>query len=256
MKNEQIRQAWDSVNPSAETQQRMLGQVLTKAQSTTRTSRTTARWPLWKALIPVGAAVVLAAAVGISLFQNPPFPLDASHGVEVFYVDDEPGSFSAELVPMTEEELLTGVDIFTGTVTKIEYIKILFSDWEAYDTILTVRTSEILRGSLSPDDETRILVSPAVGQICSICQTTEKLSVGSRVLLLGTPSTSGFASSVDGTEVFYYCDAAPYYLSDPIRPIFLETDSGVQISDLWPTLSSQSYTSLDEVVPIIYSMIT
>lgn len=254
MKSDRILAAWDSVNPDQETRVRMLGRVLTQAETKPVRRR---RWQWW-VLAPAGVGMALIVAlVAPMVFNGKDFPLTSSTGVDVTYVNHAPReSIEMDLVPRTESELLSGVDIFSGKVVKIETIKVSFSDWSDYMSILTIEINEVVRGDLSRGAQTQILSSIPVGTICSICSTIERMKVGSQALFLATPASEGYAASLDGSEVFQYSDAGAYYLSDPVRPIFLENRSGIQFAAFaWPSLTTRSINDINSVIEAIRSMI-
>jgi hypothetical protein len=267
--------AWDEVTPDLTTRDRLWGAIVAATDSVTAASpaqpihpaeharptrrRTRRRW-LW-ALAPVGA-VLLAAALVIPRWADwgRAVSLTDSHGVRVAYTDPPSGSLAADLVPMTEAELLDGADIFAGTVVGIQGIKVTFSDYDTAMSLLTVRVSEVVSeavsGELSPGDDVTILVSPAVGLTCSICQVSGQLAVGAAAVFVAHPAAEGWAAALDGSEVFYYSDVAGYYLPDPVRYVFLDTDAGVAFATSgWPSLAPLS-TPLDNNLSLAPNLAT
>jgi hypothetical protein len=157
----------------------------------------------------------------------------------VTYTNPPAGDFAAELVPQTEAELLAGADVFAGEVSGVQGIKVTLPDWDTVMSLLTVRVTSVIRGDLAPGGEVTVLVHPAVGLTCSVCQVSERVGVGSAVILVARPAAEGWAASLDGSDVFVYSDVADYYLPDPIRHVFLETASGVAFSPVgWPSLAA------------------
>ncbi|MDR0848093.1 MAG: hypothetical protein LBN10_03470 [Propionibacteriaceae bacterium] len=265
MKKTEIVTAWDTVNPDATARKRMLDHILTAgAQSDTVPADNSAidkekhSWFTWRFGLLAAACLALIVAVAVPLVGNMrTIELAASTGVKVTYASPPRGGSAAfDLVPRTETELLTGVDIFSGTVTKIDTIKVTFSDWDDYMSLLTVRVEKVLRGNLTVGQETVILVHPSVGQACSICQLSTAMNIGTTALFLGTPTDeNSWAKSLDGSEVFYYSDVADYYLSDPVRPLFVQTSSGVAFYTYgWPTLEEQGTPTAENGVSTVPSM--
>lgn len=264
MKKTDIVTAWDTVNPDATTRTRMLSHIL--ASETQPNSlwaghspvgKAKSTWLTWKILTPIAACLALIAVVAIPLVgKMGVIDLAESIGVHAAYAKPPLGSASFDLVERTETELLTGVDIFSGTITKVDTIKVTFSDWNSYMSLITVRVEKVLRGNVSVGQETVILVHPPVGQVCSICQLSTTLSAGSTALFLGTPTDENtWAKSNDGSEVFYYSDVADYCLSDPVRPLFLQTAAGVAYYSWgWPTLDAQGTPTSENGISTVPSM--
>jgi hypothetical protein len=210
----------------------------------------------------ITVATVVTVVVGLGLIFFAPgraIPLTDSHGVKITSasVISTGGKSAFDLVERTETELLTGVDIFSGRIIGIQSIKISFPDWEDYSSIVTISIDEVIRGDLKPGDTTRLLVSPAIGLKCSICDALEALRNGSNALYLATPASEGWAASVTGDGIFQYSDVADYYLMDPSRPLFVDhrrNDELVYAQFAWPTIAAQSPTSVTEVAEIIQGM--
>ncbi|MCL2784874.1 MAG: hypothetical protein FWD55_05455 [Propionibacteriaceae bacterium] len=240
MKNDQIIAAWDTVNPDAGTRTRMLGNVLTSIEPSRRRTQKE-RWEPWKVLVPVGALAVILAIAAPMYLNGAQIPLTDSQGVTVTQVNRFPNSpTSLDLVPFTEEELLTGVDIFSAKVIRIETIKVQFSDSDTYMSVVTVQVNSVIRGDMAPGDQIKILIHPPVGALCSICEMSSQISRGSTAIFLATPSAEGYYATGDFSEVFYYSDVSEYYLFDPVRPLFIETSTGVLFNTWgWPTLAQQ-----------------
>ena len=240
MKNPEIIQSWNTVNPDSSTQTRLLGAIM--AASPLADKPVGWRRPVWRILVPVAASLALIA-VGVPLLNLPqPIPLATSQGVSVGKVRWAPAvSAASDLVPLSEVEILAGVDIFSGTITKIDTIKVSFSDWSDYNSLITVQVDDVLRGN--PGAEVKILVSPVISRSvhCSICEISSMLEVGVSAVFLATPASQGWAASLDGSEVFYYSDVAQYYLSDPARFLFIPTPNGVAFSTWgWPSLAAHA----------------
>jgi hypothetical protein len=189
----------------------------------------------------VGLGLLAAGLLATVLLRGPgDVTLTASHGVRVTSTNPPTGGFAAELVPRTEAELLAGADIFAGQVSAVRGVKVTFADWDTVMSVLTVQATSVIRGGLQPGDAVTVLVHPAVGLACSVCQVSERLGVGSAVVLVAQPAAEGWAASLDGSDVFAYSDVADYYLPDPVRHVFLETASGVVFSPVgWPSLAAQ-----------------
>ncbi|MDR1265808.1 MAG: hypothetical protein LBK42_09685 [Propionibacteriaceae bacterium] len=233
MRNERLAAAWDEVTPDATTQERLL-QRIEAANANAAPARRPARWRVW-ALAAAGAVVLVAAAVVPRVF--------GPHGVTVNRVDPpETLGVALALTEMTEDELLADNDIFAGEIVRVDGIRVEFSDWNDTMSVLTVRVDQAVRGALTPGDEVTVLVHPAIGLDCSICQLTAGGGVGTTGLFVARPTDeNAWAKSLDGSEVFHYSDVARYWLPDPVRYLFLDTPEGVAFSRFgWPSLAAQS----------------
>ena len=262
MPNSEIIRAWDQVNPNPATRARILAGILDAAPQPVRPRQRTRRLN-WRILAPVGAAVVVVLAmVAPMAIQVSELPLGASHGVSVGYATppswlDSPTAMM-DLKALSEEELLTGVDVFSGTVTGIDTIKVTFGDRSDYWSLLTVRVGEVSRGDLADGGQATVLVHPhiTVGNVaCPFCQLSSLLTVGTTGVFLGTPATNRYAASLDGSDVFYYADVAQYSLDDPARYVFVQTDSGVAFDTwAWPTLAAQATPTEQHGISVVASM--
>ena len=242
MRNPDLVQSWDTVNPDPETQARLLGRIFTAAHH--ESASPAPRRPVWRILLPIAISVVLVAAIVVPLLNRPhDVALTASHGVTAVWLPRPPQvSVAYDLVPLTEQEMLTGVDIFAATVTKIQTIEVTFPDWTNYMSVLTVRVDSVVRGDLTPGTSTTILThnlwEPNVWVEGSTVSSL--LKVGGSALFLGTPAAGATAGTIDGPAVFYYSDVAQYFLGDGTRPLFVQLDSGVAFDTWgWPTLAAQ-----------------
>ena len=244
---------------TAEKPSERTAQSTTQVKVTDTAAETTTRKPktLWMTLAALATAgIVLAVLI---LAPGAKIPLEQSSGVKVTSASVIPkGSVVVDLLPQSETDMLTGVDIFTGDVTSIESIKVSFSDWSAYQSILTIQVASVVRGDLVVGDEVRVLISPAVGMGCDNCEAHSMLRTSSHVLMLATPAAEGNAQALDGTGVFHYSDVADYYLSDPIRTLFVDYRRSVgeqHDSEFWSSLSTYTFENVDDVAAVIARMI-
>ncbi|MCL1923215.1 MAG: hypothetical protein FWG15_05090 [Propionibacteriaceae bacterium] len=213
---------------------------------------------MWMTVAALATALVV---LGVLIWApGVKIPLsDRSHGVTVTSASVIPkGKQTLELAPQNETQLLTGTDIFTGEVLRIESIKVKFADWDTYYSILTVQVGQVVRGNLAPGSEVRVMLTTAIGIDCDNCEAHSMLRTGSHVLFLATPASRGFAQATDGSGIFQFAEVANYYLTDPVRPLFVDfrrSDGVGYDQETWVSLSDETLTNVDQVASLIESMI-
>lgn len=256
MRDDQIIEAWDRVTPGQSTQQRMLDNVLSGQSSYRVRVRLFRRRVVGAVSIFVVLAVIVAMVAPRYFAVGSPIELTQSRGVQATRVNSAPTSgVMFDLVPMTEDEMLANVDIFVGTISRVDVIKVSFPSRDEYMELITVNVDSALRGSLSGGAQTQVLAHPAVSSnaTCSSCAMLALLKKGTTALFLGMP-TSG-ASFSSGSAVFYYSDVAQYYLGDPARWVFVQTAQGVQFDTWgWPTLAAEGTPAVQDGVSQVASM--
>jgi len=257
MKNKQIIDSWNKVNPDSTADERMLVAILARKHSG-RTEKK--KW-----LAPIASSLVLLIAITIPFLNNGSGDFDlklSDSGIKVNYTDKVlPENQSSELVYLTEQELLSGsidqyeVVVFEGTVKAVDNIKLDFGGTEFYRAIAKIEVTGAIRGDLAVGYVLSVLLPNPIDSNVEVSDTlvTSQMSVGTKGIFMPMlyDSTSIYSTN---EKTLYLTEIAEAGFSDGQRWAFLETPNGlIYDSEAYPSFSGVE--SLEEVKNIILSKI-
>lgn len=277
MKNDDIIQAYQKIEPDEAAQNRMLRQILDQSESDRsiqaqaksggrrvrkeNTMKKTLKW-----LAPVAACLVLVAAIqlingGRTFNSDSEIDLPNSNGnVSASYITGESSmnlSSKADLVWLTEEEIFNYEDsvIFYGTVKEIRNIAVNIGSMENYWAIAKIKVSEVYRGELNQGDVISVQLHCPISEDVWI-EDTEVISQ-IREGMSGIFMPKRYSESdywEEGGAKLILSDLSDYGFSDGERFAFLETSEGL-IYAKWAFPSIPEHAAMDDVKALIVSHI-
>ncbi len=255
MKNKQIIDSWNKVNPDSTADERMLASILARNHYGKTVKK---KW-----LAPSAASLVLVIAITIPFLNNGSGDFDlklSDSGIKVNYTDKVLSeNQSSELVYLTEHELLSGsidqykVVVFEGTIKSVANIKLDFGKTEFYRAIAQIEVTEAIRGDLAVGYVISVLLPNPIDSNTQVTDTlvTSQMSAGTKGIFM--PMLYDVTSIYSTNEkTLYLIEIAEAGFSDGQRWAFLETQNGLlYANDAYPSFSDVE--SLEDVKEIILS---
>ena len=207
------------------------------------------------------ACLVLVGAAGLHALWGggEAIPLSAaSSGVTARY--GEPAfafSSSADLAPLTEEELFTQFDtaVFQGTVEQVDNIVLDFNGSENYRALARISVEEVYRGPCRAGDTVTVLLPCPIleGFWVEDTEVVSAMAPGVRGIFMPMVYDETSVREENGATLALL-DVARYGFADGSRYAFLETEEGLLYAQ-WAYPSLAGAESLDQVEAFVTDMI-
>lgn len=253
MKNKQIVEAWNKIEPDRDADRRMLSAILARNHSETKRREralTMRRHFGWKVLAPVAACLVLVVAVAIPLFTDGGngFALERSSGVKVDYADDPPPIIQKTSLAeaLTEKELFADkywdyeLVAFEGVIVETRNIVCDYNGFKDYRAIATIEVQGVLRGEIKQGTTVTVLLPGPVdieGLWVEDTGVSSKMTAGTRGIFMPIKYNERSIREENGTKLALL-DLAAYGFLDGERWAFLETAAGLVYNhDSYPSLA-------------------
>ncbi len=176
------------------------------------------------------------AEIGSSPNQSVGQGIEAPEGSSEQQNEKEQSSIKTESISQyrsAEEILAEGRDIFLGTVTEKQILRLTEGLYN-YFTVITVTVESSIRGDMEAGEECKIYLPVAVTdrllQDNSLSGDLTELAVGSRAIFMPKTAKDGDGIGSEGAWLAYK-DFADYYFTEGLRYLFLEQKDKVSFAE-------------------------
>ncbi len=218
-----------------------------------------------KAGVAVAAGLLLAAVVSVPFFGGNGF-IDPQRGYRIVEMTGEligQRDASISVYRFPEEILGMNTEIFRGTITDVENIAVEFANGQTlYRARAKVAVSETLRGEATVGETVTLLLpegfffptpNESIHTTIEDCLVAERMTAGMEGIFMVRRLGAEEYSTAGNMRVML-TDLGDYGMYDGERFCFLDTETGLVMSDLWQDAFADA--TLDGAEGYIREMLT